>query len=107
MLSQDDGRRIWLCTRPTDMRRSFNGLSALVRNDLGGDPTCGHWCVFIDKRRTILKILAFDGDGCWIWSKRLEAGRFTTCGLEQPSSGKQSALAPDCRRRSVYEEGHC
>ena len=64
-------RRIWLCTIPTDMRRSFDGLSALVRNELGADPTSGNWFVFVNRRRTMMKVLAFDGDGYWIWSKRL------------------------------------
>ena len=86
MLSLDGGRRIWLCTRPTDMRRSFDGLSALVRNDLRADPTGGNWFVFINKRQTMLKILSFDGDGYWIWSKRLEAGRFAT--RDETRSGK-------------------
>ena len=84
MLSLDGGRRIWLCTGPTDMRRSFDGLSALVRNDLGADPTSGNWYTFVNRRQTISKILAFDGDGYWIWSKRLEAGRFATRGETDP-----------------------
>ena len=68
------------------MRRSFDGLSALVRNDLGADPTSGHWFVFVNRRQTMLKILAFDGDGYWIWSKRLEAGRYAT--RSETPSGK-------------------
>ena len=68
------------------MRRSFDGLSALVRNDLRADPTGGNWFVFINKRQTMLKILSFDGDGYWIWSKRLEAGRFAT--RSETRSGK-------------------
>ena len=68
--------RIWLCTQPTDMRCSFDGLSARVRRHLGQDPTSGHWFVFINRRRSLLKILAFDTGGYWIWSKRLEQGQF-------------------------------
>ena len=62
------------------MRRSFNGLSALVRNELGADPTSGQWYVFVNRRRTMLKVLAFDAGGYWIWAKRLEQGRFAAPG---------------------------
>ena len=96
MLSLDGGRRIWLCIRATDMRRSFDGLSALVRNELGADPTSGNWFVFVNRRRTILKILAFDGDGYWIWSKRLEVGRFAAWGgsrSEKVTLGRTALLA--------------
>lgn len=76
MLSIDAQRRIWLCTQPTDMRRSFDGLSALVRNHLGEDPTSGHWFAFINRRATQIKVLAFEEGGYCLWSKRLEQGRF-------------------------------
>lgn len=42
VLNLDGGRRIWLCTPPTDMRHSFDGQFAMARNDLGADPTSGH-----------------------------------------------------------------
>ena len=80
MLNLGADARIWLCMAPTDMRRSFDGLSALVRNDLGADPTSGQWFVFVNRRLTMLKILAFDAGGYWIWSKRLERGRFAAPG---------------------------
>jgi transposase len=76
MLSITPGRRIWLCLEPTDMRRSFDGLSAMVKNHLGENPTSGHWYVFINRRRTQIKLLAFEGDGYCVWSKRLEQGQF-------------------------------
>ena len=60
MLSVSPERRIWLCTQPTDMRRSFDGLSALVRNHLGEDPGSGHWYAFINRRRTQMKVLAYE-----------------------------------------------
>lgn len=58
------------------MRRSFDGLSAMVKNHLGENPTSGHWYVFINRRRTQIKLLAFEGDGYCVWSKRLEQGQF-------------------------------
>ena len=58
------------------MRKSYNGLSALVRQTLRDDPLTGALHVFINRRRTMLKALYFDGDGYCIWSKRLERGQF-------------------------------
>ena len=68
--------RVWLYTQPTDMRKSYDGLSALVRNALHEDPTSGHLFVFINRKRTQMKVLYFDRSGYCIWSKRLEQGRF-------------------------------
>lgn len=68
--------RVWLCTEPTDMRKSFNGLSAAVRHRLGENPLSGHLYVFVNRRRTQMKILYFDRSGYAIWSKRLECGQF-------------------------------
>ena len=69
--------RIWFCLRPTSPTRSFDGRRpALVHNHLRSDPTNGDWCVFVNRRRTMMKILSFNRDGFRIWSKRLELGRF-------------------------------
>ncbi len=76
MLRFDGSVRIWLCTEPTDMRKSFNGLSALVKHRLSDDPLNGHLYVFINRRKTQMKILYFDVSGYAIWSKRLERGQF-------------------------------
>jgi transposase len=61
------------------MRKSFDGLSALVRNVLQEDPTSGHLFVFINRKRTQMKVLYFDRSGYCVWSKRLERGRFQSC----------------------------
>jgi len=58
------------------MRKTYNGLSALVKHHLCDDPLNGQLYVFINKRRTQMKILLFDVNGYVIWSKRLEQGRF-------------------------------
>ena len=83
---------------PTDMRRSFDELSALARNELGTDPASGNWFVFVNRRRTMMKVLAFDGDGYWIWSKRLEAGQFATRG--ETGTGKVALSRTAFRKRS-------
>lgn len=68
--------RIFLCTTPTDMRKSFDGLIGLVREYLGQDPLSGHLFLFLNRRRDRVKLLFWDRDGLVIWYKRLEAGTF-------------------------------
>lgn len=62
--------------RPTDMRRSFDGLIALTRHELKEDPVSGALFVFVNRRGSQMKCLYFDRSGFCIWSKRLESGRF-------------------------------
>ena len=63
------------------MRRSFDGLHALVRDHLQLDPFAGYLYLFANKRRDRLKILYWDRDGFAIWAKRLEAGTYAIpCG---------------------------
>ena len=76
MLLPESGVHVWLYAPPTDMRKSFDGLSALVRQKLSEDPTSGELFVFINRKRTQMKVLYFDQGGYCLWSKRLEAGRF-------------------------------
>src|SRR3954451_3567660 len=68
--------RVFLCTRPTDMRKGFDGLFGLVREGFGQDPLSGHLFLFLNRRRDRIKILYFDRDGLVIWYKRLEVGSF-------------------------------
>ena len=68
--------RIWLYAVPTDLRKSFDGLSALVRTKLDEDPLSGQLFVFLNRRATQIKILYFDRSGYCVWAKRLEQGRF-------------------------------
>jgi transposase len=68
--------RVFLCTLPTDMRKSFDTLAGLVEQQLGQDPLAGDLFVFRSKRGDRLKLLYWDTDGLAIWYKRLEAGTF-------------------------------
>jgi transposase len=68
--------RIFLCTRSTDLRKSFDGLSGLVQECFGQELLTGHLFLFLNRRRDRIKILYFDRDGLAIWYKRLEAGSF-------------------------------
>jgi transposase len=84
--------RIWLCTQPTDMRKSYNGLSALVKNQLQHDPLSGHYFVFVNRRKTLMKVLYFEPSGYCLWSKRLEQGQF------------QVRAAPSGQRRLTWSD---
>jgi transposase len=68
--------RVYLCLTACDMRKSFDGLHALVREHLELDPFGGHLYVFTSRRRDRIKILYWDRDGFAMWSKRLEAGTY-------------------------------
>ena len=68
--------RVFLCTRPTDLRKGFDGLSGLVQEGFSQDPLSGHLFLFLNRRRDRIKILYFDRDGLVIWYKRLEVGSF-------------------------------
>jgi transposase len=68
--------RVHVYGRPADMRKSFDGLYALTRQELGQDPLSGNLFAFINRRATQIKVLYFDRTGLCVWAKRLEAGRF-------------------------------
>lgn len=76
MLSLSPTIRIYLCAADVDLRKSFDGLSALVTQALALDPLSGSWFVFRNKRGDRLKIRAWEEDGWAIWYKRLERGCF-------------------------------
>ena len=68
--------RVHLYGRPVDMRKSYDGLYALSRHQLGQDPLSGRLFVFINRRATQIKVLYWDRTGFCLWAKRLEQGRF-------------------------------
>jgi len=68
--------RVYLATMPCDMRRSFDGLHALVNAVLQLDAFAGHLFVFANKRRDRVKILYWERDGFAVWAKRLEQGTY-------------------------------
>ncbi len=69
---------IYLCTSATDMRKSFDGLSGLVRSEFSREPNDGSLFLFINRRRDRIKILYWEAGGYALWYKRLESGTFET-----------------------------
>jgi transposase len=92
MLNLPPSVRIWLATRHTDLRKSFDGLAELVRQQLLVDPLSGHLFVFRNKRADRVKLLYWDDDGYAIWYKRLEVGTFR---FPASSDGRVAMRAAD------------
>lgn len=76
MMPVGPATRIFLAAGATDLRKSFDGLSDLVRHRFQEDPLSGHLFVFANRPRTRLKLLYWDGSGLWVCAKRLEQGCF-------------------------------
>lgn len=94
MFALTERHRYYLYADACDMRKGFNGLSGLVRNELGADPLNGNVFVFINRSRQLMKLLVWDTDGYLLYTKRLEAGRFQT------HLNKENAVIN-------YQELHC
>lgn len=99
MLALTGATRIFLYRGAADMRKSFDGLSGLVRTELEEDPLSGSLFVFCNRRRTMVKLLYWDRDGLALWYKRLEKGTFR---LPGPAAG---AMEIDRRSLSMLLEG--
>ena len=76
MISPGAGVRAYVSAQATDMRKSIDGLAALVVSVFRADPLCGQLFVFISRRRDRVKILYWDRHGFALWYKRLEDARF-------------------------------
>lgn len=76
MLSISPSIRIFVHALPTDMRKGYNGLCAIVSQAFGKDVLEGDYFVFVNRLRNRCKILFWDRDGLVIWAKRLERGNF-------------------------------
>jgi transposase len=76
MLALSPSATIYFCTKPTDMRKGFDGLLALVKDHLHQDPFAGGLYAFVNRRRDRLKLLAWEGDGLAIYYRRLEQGTY-------------------------------
>lgn len=88
MMTLTGEHKIWLCTHDTDMRKSYTGLVAQVKTIMEQSPVTGDWFVFVNRRRTLMKVLYFAPGGYCIWSKQLEQGTFARFVNHQLSLGE-------------------
>ena len=82
--------RVYAPAAPTDLRKGYDGLSAIVRESLGRDPTSGDLFLFVSRNRIRAKVLLWDGTGLCVFAKRLEQGRFAA--LWERAEGAQIEL---------------
>ena len=75
MILPDDAP-LFVSQSPADFRKSYDGLSGLVINSLGRNPTDGSLYAFFNRNRTQVKVLYYRSGGMCIWQMRLEAGTF-------------------------------
>jgi transposase len=115
MLTLPSSVKLYLATQPTDLRKSFGGLSALVEGTFGLSAMSGDLFIFLNRRGTQVRILFWDRDGFCVLMKKLEAGTFrrvkTAEGVAQVQidAGELAMLlegidAPKVRRRKRYKQ---
>lgn len=100
MIGSSRAMRVWAYAAPTDMRKSYEGLGAIVRNELGRDIMAGELYLFTNSRRSRAKVLLFDGTGLCIYMKRLDKGHFAK--LWKPGGG---ALSMTMSELALFLEG--
>ena len=76
MIGNPGNARVWACSEPVNMRKSFDGLFAVAKLQIGRDPLAGDMFLFVGKNRRQARVLFWDGNGLVVIGKRLEKGKF-------------------------------
>ncbi len=76
MLTVTSKHRIFLAVEPISFRKGIDGIAAICREKYLQDPTSGHYFIFCNRRKNSIKAIYFDGQGFWLFQKRLSSGRF-------------------------------
>ena len=91
---------VYICCGYTDMRKSINGLMMLVKESFSLDPFSDSLFAFCNRRRDRLMILEWDGDGFWLYFKRLERGHFTW-----PTKGASDTMMLEAKELACLIDG--
>ena len=94
--------RVYMATRPENLRKSFDGLSNEVRSVLAKDPLCGHVFVFLNRRKNQVKLLLWTRGGFTIVAKRLERGTFA---FPKQVNAEAKSVELDAHELSMLLEG--
>ena len=94
--------RVYFATRPTCLRKSFDGLANEIRHALGHDPLGGHVFVFLNRRKNQVKLIVWTRGGFTIVHKRLERGTFT---FPARVTGDATSVAIDVHELAMLLEG--
>jgi transposase len=81
----------YFCTLPVDMRKGFDSLSGLVQQQMGLDSLSGSVFIFLNKKRSQVKLLLWEGDGFSLYYKRLEQGTYELPAPAQSAHGPVTA----------------
>ena len=117
MIGLPRGQSVFAHDEPTDMRKSFNTLSALVEHQMKRDLLEGDLFLFVSRDRKRAKVLYFDGTGLCLLAKRLEQGQFSAPWKQrrremtltelalfiEGSQAMQRTLSPPLLRRAILE----
>ena len=76
MIALSAESKILVATEPADFRKGIDGIAALCRGVLKQNARSGAFFVFINRSKTMIRILAYDGNGFWLMTKRLSKGKF-------------------------------
>ena len=109
MLTRPAAVRVFVARGATDLRRSFDRLSAQVQEVLRQDPLSGHVLAFFNRRRDRVKLLVWERDGFWLLYKRLESGTFAVLDRDEINARELYLLLEGIevvRQRVRYERSH-
>jgi transposase len=95
MIPLGPATKIFLAAGATDLRKGFEGLSDMVRNQFKEEPLSGHLFVFANRNKTRLKVLYWDGTGTWVCAKKLPKGTFSWPATSKEQSGPLRIVAQE------------